>query len=228
MAPGVSSTVEDYLKSLLLQQQRAAANGQNPGGMISTGQLAEAVGVTAGTATTMIKTLAESGLIDYEPRVGVRLTHEGERLAMNVLRRHRLIELLLVEVLKLDWSEVGEEAEVLEHAVSPRVLEKIDDLLGHPTIDPHGDPIPTASGKLNGTPSYPLSEADAGQTVTIVRVEDQDAEFLRFAEQHGLLPNASVTLLEKSVPADAITVEVNGQREVLGFTAAQRVLVWEQ
>jgi len=223
MKPAVSSTVEDYLKKLLLEEHRT------DGRMVSSGVLAEAVGVTAGTATTMIKTLAEAGLIDYEPRVGVRLTPEGEKLAMNVLRRHRLIELLLVKVLKLDWSEVHTEAEVLEHAVSARVLEKIDELLGHPTIDPHGAPIPTATGQIMGTPSYPLSEASEDQRLTIVRVDGQEPDFLRYAEQRGLTPGTTLTVTSVDPMADAVSVHVGlsrgGEPITLGNAAASRVLV---
>src|SRR6476620_7329433 len=107
------------------------------------GRLAAAMGVVPGTATTMVKTLADSGLVTYEPRSGTRLTAGGEKLALHVLRRHRLVEPFLVKTLGLDWSEVHEEAEELEHAISDKVLHRIDQLLGHPTTDPHGDPIPT-------------------------------------------------------------------------------------
>src|SRR5215471_11725921 len=132
-----SSTVENYLKQLYLEQQ--VTNNR----LVSMGRLAALLNVVPGTATSMIKTLADSGLVSYEPRSGVRLTTGGEQLALHVLRRHRLVELFLVKVLGLDWSEVHAEAEELEHAISDKVLEKIDGLLGHPSADPHGDPIPT-------------------------------------------------------------------------------------
>ncbi len=111
------------------------------------GQLASALGVVPGTATTMVKTLAESGLVHYEPYMGVRLTPAGEKLAALVLRRHRLIELFLVKVLGMNWSEVHDEAERLEHAVSERLIDRIDDMLGRPSVDPHGDPIPGPEGQ---------------------------------------------------------------------------------
>ena len=116
--------------------------------MIPMGRLATAMGVVPGTATTMVKALADSGLVDYSPRTGVRLTEAGSQLALHVLRRHRLVELFLVRVVGLDWSEVHDEAEELEHVISDKVLEKIDALLGHPQADPHGDPIPTAKGHV--------------------------------------------------------------------------------
>src|SRR5437764_14428083 len=137
-----SSTVENYLKQIYLEQQHA------PQELVAMGRLASAMAVVPGTATTMVKALADSGLVEYEPRGGVRLTRGGEQLALHVLRRHRLVELFLVKVVGLDWSEVHVEAEELEHAISEKVLEKIDALLGHPSVDPHGDPIPSPQGKM--------------------------------------------------------------------------------
>src|SRR6058998_1350305 len=139
-----SSTVEDYLKQIYLEQQ---SGGQ--GQLVPMGKLAAAMGVVPGTATSMVKALADSGLVTYEPRGGARLTRGGEQLALHVLRRHRLVELFLVKVLGLDWSEVHAEAEELEHAVSDKVLERMDDVLGRPSVDPHGDPIPSAKGKVD-------------------------------------------------------------------------------
>src|SRR5215203_2297151 len=130
-----TSTVENYIKQIYLAQQ------QSPGELVSMGALAGAMNVVPGTATTMIKALADSGLVDYEPRGGTRLTRGGEQLALHVLRRHRLVELFLVRVLGMDWSEVHAEAEELEHAISDKVLDRIDAFLGHPETDPHGDPI---------------------------------------------------------------------------------------
>src|SRR5215212_8927890 len=137
-----SSTVENYLKTLYSQQQHAG------GGLVSMGAVAAAMKVAPGTATAMVKALADAGLADYEPRGGVRLSAKGEKLALHVLRRHRLVELFLVEVVGLDWAEVDEEAEELEHAISDKVLAKIDELLKFPQVDPHGDPIPSSKGKL--------------------------------------------------------------------------------
>src|SRR4051794_38837967 len=152
-----TSTVEDYLKAIYTAQQGS--------GLVAMGALAAAMKVAPGTATAMVKTLAEAGLVDYEPRGGVRLSGKGERLALHVLRRHRLVELFLVEVLGLDWSEVDEEAEELEHAISDRVLERIDQLLKHPQVDPHGDPIPSSKGKLPSRTLASLAECDLGRPV---------------------------------------------------------------
>src|SRR5688500_15281176 len=138
-----TSTVENYLKQIYLEHSTA------PDHLVTMGRLATAMGVVPGSATSMVKALADSGLVEYEPRGGVRLTAGGEQLALHVLRRHRLVELFLVKVLGLDWSEVHDEAEELEHAISDKVLERMDNLLERPSVDPHGDPIPTARGKLD-------------------------------------------------------------------------------
>src|SRR3954469_25206478 len=152
-----TSTVEDYLKALYEQQVGGEA-------LVPMGALASAMNVAPGTATAMVKTLADAGLVDYEPRGGVRLSAKGEKLALHVLRRHRLVELFLVEVLGLDWSEVDEEAEELEHAISDKVLVKIDALLKFPKVDPHGDPIPTSKGKIARRAMISLADCEPGQT----------------------------------------------------------------
>src|SRR5215831_11232691 len=139
-----SSTVENYLKAIY-QGQAALPNGQR---LVPMGQVAAALGVTPGTATTMVKALGEAGLAEYEPYSGVRLTPAGGRLAGLVLRRHRLVELFLVQVMGMSWAEVHEEAEQLEHVVSERLIERIDEMLGRPTTDHHADPIPNADGAL--------------------------------------------------------------------------------
>src|SRR6267154_6215525 len=139
-----SSTVENYLKAIY-QGQSALGPDQR---LVPMGQVASALSVTPGTATTMVKALAESGLAEYEPYSGVRLSAAGEQLAGLVLRRHRLGEAFLVQVMGMSWAEVHDEAEQLEHVVSERLIERIDEMLGRPTHDPHGDPIPTAEGAI--------------------------------------------------------------------------------
>src|SRR6266852_122215 len=139
-----SSTVENYLKAIYQGQLLLPADIR----LVPMGQVAAALNVTPGTATTMVKALAESDLAEYEPYSGVRLTPAGEKLAALVLRRHRLVELFLVKVLGMSWAEVHEEAEQLEHVVSERLIERIDAMLGRPTNDPHGDPIPNPDGAI--------------------------------------------------------------------------------
>ena len=150
-----TATVENYLKEI----HHLKREGHDP---VSVGSIAEALSLTPGTVTTMMKHLKDRRLVDYAPRRGVRLSPAGRDAAMQVLRRHRLIEAFLVETIGLDWNEVHEEAEVLEHAISDRLLERIDQMLGHPSHDPHGAPIPDASGRIEelaerrgATPAWP-------------------------------------------------------------------------
>ena len=215
-----SSTVENYIKQIYLEQQKG------PHKLVPMGQLAEAMNVVPGTATTMIKALADSGLVVYEPRNGTKLTKGGERLALHVLRRHRLLELFLVKILGLDWSEVHSEAEELEHAISDKVLDKIDTFLGHPRVDPHGDPIPSAQGKLEQTSLISLAECAPNKLLRIARIVDQHAQFLQFAERSGLLPGTSVIVKSRDPIADSITVECSNRTVVtLGTIAAKKILV---
>lgn len=215
-----SSTVEDYLKQLYLEQQHS------PDELVSMGKLAAAMGVVPGTATTMIKALADSGLVVYEPRTGTKLTPGGRQLALHVLRRHRLVELFLVKVLGLDWSEVHAEAEHLEHAISDKVIERIDALLGNPSVDPHGDPIPTAKGKLQHSRLDSLADCEIGRPVRVSRVMDQEPQFLQFVERCGLMPGVAVTVERRESYADSVTVRPQGKSSVtLGTSAAGKIMV---
>src|SRR5687768_6497361 len=168
-----SSTVENYLKAIFHGEAQLTGDQR----LLPMGQLAGALGVAPGTATTMVKALAESGLVEYEPYVGVRLSPAGSRLAALVLRRHRLIELFLVQVLGMRWDEVHDDAEQLEHVVSERLIERIDELLGHPEVDPHGDPIPSREGELVQRELDSLLTCPLNTPVTVMRVTDQDAAF---------------------------------------------------
>lgn len=216
-----SSTVEDYLKQIYLEQQRAA-----PDELVPMGKLASAMSVVPGTATTMIKALSDSGLVQYEPRGGVRLTPGGRQLALHVLRRHRLVELLLVKVLGLDWSEVHDEAEQLEHAISDKVLDRIDALLGSPSVDPHGDPIPTARGKVALSRLTSLAECEPQQPMRVSRITDQEPQFLQFVERCGLMPGVGVIVEQREPYADSVTVRPDGKASItLGTAAAGKILV---
>jgi DtxR family transcriptional regulator, Mn-dependent transcriptional regulator len=215
-----SSTVENYLKQLYLEQQSA------PDALVPMGRLASAMGVVPGTATTMVKALADSGLVAYEPRTGTRLTPGGEQLALHVLRRHRLVELFLVKVVGLDWSEVHAEAEELEHAISDKVLEKIDALLGHPQVDPHGDPIPSAKGQVADAPVQTLADCSLEHPVRIARITDQNPAFLQFVERLGLMPGTSAVVLGRDALADSVTLRPQrGDVVTLGTSAAGKIFV---
>jgi DtxR family Mn-dependent transcriptional regulator len=215
-----SSTVENYLKQIYLEQQPLG------GELLPMGRLAVAMNVTPGTATTMIKALAEANLVTYEPRTGVRLTKPGEQLALHVLRRHRLLELFLVKVLGLDWSEVHDEAEHLEHAISDKVLERIDAFLGHPSADPHGDPIPTSKGKVAPQKLQSLAECELGSPVRIARIADQEPAFLQFLHRSGLTPGVSLTVAARDVHADSVLLKLGHKPSLsLGTAAAGKILV---
>lgn len=214
-----SSTVENYVKQLYLEQQR------QPGGLVPMGRLAQLMNVVPGTATTMMKALADAGLATYRPRSGVKLTRGGEQLALHVLRRHRLIELFLVKMLGLDWAEVHPEAEELEHAISDKVLDRIDTLLGHPTVDPHGDPIPTAGGKLADTGQTTLSTCETGRTLRVARVIDQEPAFLRFIERAGLKPGSLVSVASRDEAAATVAIRAGNRTVIVGSAAAASILV---
>jgi DtxR family Mn-dependent transcriptional regulator len=217
-----SSTVENYLKAIYL----GVASLARPQRLMPMGQLAASLGVAPGTATTMVKTLAESGLVRYEPYSGVALTASGEKLAALVLRRHRLIELFLVRVMGYSWDEVHEEAEQLEHAVTDRLIDRMDEMLGRPEADPHGDPIPSADGRVKHQAAESLLTCPLQTRVTVTRVIDQDRAFLRFIESHDLKPGESIEVEHRDPAADSVRVRGrNDQRITIGMRAASKLLV---
>jgi DtxR family transcriptional regulator, Mn-dependent transcriptional regulator len=215
-----SLTVENYVKTIYSIGSREGSDRT-----VATGELAQALAVSPGTVTGMLKTLAEAGLATYTPYEGARLTPGGRRLALMVLRRHRLLELFLAKTLSLTWDEVHEEAEHMEHAVSERLVDRIEQLLGHPTVDPHGDPIPSADGMLKEPEGKPLAGLEAGLSFRVVRVVDQDPAFLRYLTESGLQLGSSGQLIDNRPEAGAISVRVNGRTLALGVDAARRVLV---
>jgi DtxR family transcriptional regulator, Mn-dependent transcriptional regulator len=169
-----TSTTENYLKAIL-------ARSRSTGGVVLTGAIAQALGVTPGTVTTMVKSMATQGLLKYRSREGVRLTPAGRKAALVVVRKHRLVETFLVQVLKMDWAEVDREAELLEHSISERVISRIDDHLGHPVVDPHGDVIPRLNSKQLGRGSgHTLATCAVGKTLRVERILDQSSEFLTY------------------------------------------------
>jgi DtxR family Mn-dependent transcriptional regulator len=215
-----TSTVENYIKQIFMEQQQC---GQN---LVPLGRLAELMGVVPGTVTTMVKTLHDAKLARYEPRQGVRLTPAGQKLALHVLRRHRLIELFLVRVLGFDWADVHAEAEELEHATSDKLLEQIDAFLGRPAFDPHGDPIPGPRGKLSKSSMVTLSACQDGRQMRIARIADQNAQFLKFANDHGLVPGAKVTLSQRDPAGEAMLVHVDGREPLaIGVAVGNKIMV---
>jgi DtxR family Mn-dependent transcriptional regulator len=217
-----SSTVENYLKAIYHGQSALPPDQR----LVPMGGVASAVGVTPGTATTMVKALAESGLAEYEPYSGVRLTAAGEKLAGLVLRRHRLVELFLVQVMGMSWAEVHDEAEQLEHVVSERLIERIDDMLGHPTHDPHGDPIPNPDGAITTRHFDNLLTCPVGEPLKVARIADQDPSFLRFIESNQLKPGQSIEVETRDAAADSVRLLGKDRRSItIGARAASKLLV---
>ncbi len=215
----ISATVEDYIKAIYALQR------ESPTGDAAVTRVAVAMGVTSGTVTAMTHKLRDAGLVKAERYGGMRLTPKGSRLALDVIRRHRLVEVFLVDILKFDWSEVHDEAERLEHALSAKLIERLDAFLGHPTIDPHGAPIPDAKGRLSEVAAIPVHALPKGATATVARVDGRDPSFLGLAARHGLKPGATCSILEQTPEAESVTVAVPGHQPLaLSHRAAMRVL----
>ena len=214
-----SSTVENYLKHILLLSEGTEA-------LVSMGALASAMAVVPGTVTTMVKALADGGLVTHQPHHGVQLTVGGRRLALNVLRKHRLVETFLVNVLKMGWADVHAEAEQLEHAISDAVLDRLDGLLGHPTTDPHGDPIPSRQGKIDSQVYATLATCGLDKPLRIVRVTDQSSEFLEFAGQNGLQPGTRIRVVDRNLAAGLVSLrKKTGRPTSLSVAAAGKFLI---
>ncbi len=218
-----SLTVENYVKTIY--QITAAQSGQPA----STGQIAAALDVSPGTVTSMLKTLDAARLATHRPYEGVSLSRAGRVLALRMIRRHRLIELFLLRTLDMSWDEVHDEAEHMEHAVSDLLVDRIDAFLGHPQVDPHGDPIPRAEGLLLEPPAEPearpLAECAEGQRFRLVRVLDQSSEFLRYLTDSGLALGATGRVERNPDGAGLMRVRVNDKSMSLSLEAAGRLLV---
>ncbi len=212
-------TIENYVKTIY---QLVLDNDGQPA---ATGQVADALDVSPGTVTSMLKTLSDSGLAAYRPYEGVVLSESGEALALRVLRRHRLIELFLQNTLELTWDEVHDEAENMEHAVSDLLIDRIDDYLGHPETDPHGDPIPKSDGTIAMGSNTSLAELAPGDRFRISRVTRQDAEFLRELSRIGLQLQSTGVVTGKHLTANSIALFMGETSIELTLDAASEVLV---
>jgi DtxR family Mn-dependent transcriptional regulator len=211
--PPASSAVEDYLKAVYALETRLE-------GPVPTNALAERLGVTPGSVSGMLRRLDELGLLEHERYRGVTLTSEGRRVALRTLRNHRLLELLLVELLDVPWDRVHREAELLEHVLSDELAERIAAKLGNPEFDPHGDPIPSRELDLTERETRSLEDVAVGETVAFVRVSDTDPAMLRYLSERGIVPG--VTL---KVTGRQLTVRHAGGDHPLGgqLAAAMRV-----
>ncbi len=208
---------EDYLKTIYNLQQEDSP--------VRTTSIARALGVKPASVTGVIKRLAGLGYVQHEPYRGVTLTASGEKIALEVIRNHRLIELYLIGSLGYSWDEVHEEAERLEHAVSPRFIERIAALLGYPEIDPHGSPIPTQDGHVAHGSGLRLSELETGQHGTVERVSDDDPGLLRYLAGLGLRPGVRLTVLETPPYGGSIRIQVGDDEHHIGPQAALHIFV---
>ena len=213
-----SSAVEDYAKAIYALQRRGT-------GAVSTNALAARLGVTAASASGMVKKLDDLGLVSHVPYRGVELTERGERVALEVLRHHRLLEALLAEVLGVPWDRVHAEAEVLEHHLSEELEELIAARLGHPTHDPHGDPIPTADLRIEEGQTVSLQSLEPGDRGRFVRISDADPEMLRYLGERGIAPGGSFEVVDKQPFDGPLFARFGADVHVLGGALARAMRV---
>ncbi len=214
----VSRMVEDYVT--LIWKAR-----ELPGDQPATTDLAAQLGVTPSTVSANLKRLARDGYISYEPYGSIDLTDAGRTIALDIVRRHRIVETYLVERLGLSWDQVHEEAHQLEHAVSDLVIDRMDAALGHPTHDPHGDPIPDAEGRVPTDRSQALSDVATGAQVRVLRVSDRSPDILRYLSEHGIWVGTRLTVTGVNPAAAAVQISVGGVAVELGLPAADAVRV---
>lgn len=217
--PAITPPVEDYLKVIYT----LAREGRSE--RVSTSAIADRMQVSAASATNMMQKLAEMKLVEYVPYRGVALGSAGEKIALEVIRHHRLIELYLAEALGYSWDAVHDEAERLEHVISEEFEDRIDAMLGHPTTDPHGDPIPPKTGGLPVGTDRPLSEVGVGERVIVQRVYDRDGEMLRQLASLELVPGAQITVVERASIGGTITLRRGADTVSLDEELARKVFV---
>lgn len=210
--------IEDYVKTIY-----SLALEESP---VSTSRIAIARSVKPASATSMIQRLARLHLVNYEKHYGVTLTESGEKLALEVIRHHRLLELYLMEALGFEWHEVHEQADILEHVISEKLEERIAAVLNHPEFDPHGDPIPALDGTMAVIDTTALSDLIVGEQARVARVpDDSNSELLRYLAGLGLVPGAMVTIIEVAPFLGPLTVEVGDDQKIIGRNLADIVLV---
>jgi DtxR family transcriptional regulator, Mn-dependent transcriptional regulator len=214
----VNEGAENYAKAIYHLQGRS----DEP---VHTNAVAERLGVTAASASAMLRRLSDEGLVDYEPYHGARLTPKGEAVALETIRHHRLIELFLAEVLGMPWDRVHEEAEVLEHHISEELEELIAAKLGQPALDPHGDPIPDRDLAISSDDSVPLTELDPGERGMFARVSDSDASMLRYLAERNIQPGDRFLVKDREPFGGAVVVEIAGRTHPLGPQLAESMRV---
>lgn len=215
---GITTAVEDYAKAIYALEQRAD-------GAVSTNALADRMGVTPASASAMVKRLDGLGLVTHVPYRGVQLTGDGTKVALEIIRHHRLLELYLAETLGVPWDRVHDEAEVLEHVLSDELEELIAAKLGDPTHDPHGDPIPTRDGRIAEATSIALSDLGPGVCGRFARVSDADPAMLRYLAERGIAPGADLEVVERQPFDGPLFVRIGDDVHVLGGELARAMRV---
>ena len=216
VAVSLSSVAQDYLKVIWSAQEWSQEK-------VSTKLLAERIGVSASTVSEAVRKLSDQGLVEHARYGAITLTEDGRRAAVAMVRRHRLIETFLVNELGYGWDEVHDEAEILEHAVSETLIERIDAKLGHPDRDPHGDPIPSVDGAVPTPPAHQLSDFQAGQRGRVARISDFDPAMLRYFDEVGIALDTVITVVERRDFAGTIAVRIGEQTLDLGSLAAEAI-----
>ena len=208
MLPNISQTEENYLKAIfnICEKEEKSAG---------TNDISSAMQTSAASVTDMLKRLAEKKLINYAKYKGVTLTEAGNKIATQLIRKHRLWETFLVEKLQFSWDKVHEIAEQLEHIKSPELVEKLDDFLGNPKFDPHGDPIPDAEGNFTYRKQIQLSDAVVGEFGVVVGVQEDSEKFLQYLDKQGLVLGARVEIIEKFSYDESVKIILNGERELV-------------
>jgi len=215
----LSSSAQDYLKLIWSATEWSTTP-------VTVSVMAERFGVRPSTVSDGIKKLAKQGLVTHATYGSIELTDEGREHAVAMVRRHRLLETFLVQVLGYGWDEVHDEAEILEHAVSDKLIERIDRKLGHPARDPHGDPIPPPDGRPHLPVGTQLSAAEVGRTVAITRISDADPEMLRYFTELGLSPDTRLSVREHRPYADVTTIRLQGREQDIDLGASASDAIW--
>lgn len=216
-APGLTAPVEDYLKAIYELERSGSAAGTN--------ELAARLGIAPPSVSGMVRRLAEQGLISHERYKGVRLTESGRRAALRTIRRHRVIETYLAQALGLPWDRVHDEAERLEHACSDDLIDRMAEAIGEPRHDPHGDPIPTREGHVEERQLASIADLAVGDVAAVRRVSDRSGERLRYLAELGIVPGASIEMVERAPFDGPLTLNVDETRRVIGRSLAGEVLV---
>jgi DtxR family Mn-dependent transcriptional regulator len=210
--------IEDYLKTIYMLEQE-----ESP---VSTSRIAKSRDVKPGSATSMIQRLDKLNLVEYQKHYGVTLTEAGTEIALEVIRHHRLVEMYLIEFLDFGWDEVHEQADILEHVISEELEEKIAAALDYPSFDPHGDPIPSREGLMVEVETLALSDLPANSAAVVSRVPGNvDGDFLRYVAQLGLVPGNKFTVVEVAPYDGPLTIDIDGQRQIIGHNLARTIQV---